>query len=119
MFLKSKKTDNYYLAIIPAKDRLNLKELELRLNDKIGFASESELKNILDLTPGAVSPFSLINDKENQVTLVISKQVLDSDIVSFHPNINTETLELKQKDFQSYLDSIKNKKIIFWFQVLF
>lgn len=117
LFLKSKKplTENskkYYLVILPGNKRLNLKELEQKLNEKITFASEQELKEILNLYPGAVSPFGLINNKDSKVELIIDKESLTSELISFHPNINTETIELTQQDFKKYLDTLKNKVII-------
>lgn len=113
LFLKTKKQESksYYLIILPGNKRLNLKELEQKLNEKITFASEQELKEILELTPGAVSPFGLINDKDSKVELIIDKESLTSNLISFHPNINTETIELTQQDFKKYLYSLKNKWI--------
>ena len=52
------------------------------------------------------------SSKENKTTLIIKKDIWNSDFVSFHPNINTETLELTGKDFQKYIGSLKNKMII-------
>jgi Ala-tRNA(Pro) deacylase len=113
LFMKSKKSkDNFYLIIIPAKERLEIKRFEQLLNEKLSFANDKELKDILNLTPGAVTPFSLINDNESKVNIIISKEVWESDLVSFHPNINTQTLELKGEDFHKYINSLKNKLII-------
>lgn len=112
LFLKNKKSTDYYLVIIPANEKLNLKEFESLLNQKLTFANEEELKTILNLTTGAVSPFGLINDANNLVTLIVKSSVWNYDFVSFHPNINTETLELKGIDFQKYIKSLKNKLLI-------
>jgi Ala-tRNA(Pro) deacylase len=112
LFLKNKKATNYYLIIIPANEKLNLKEFESLLNEKLTFANEEELKNILNLTTGAVSPFGLINDKENKTTLIIKEIIWNSDFVSFHPNINTETLELSGNNFQKYVQSLNNRLLI-------
>jgi len=113
LFIKSKKSSMFYLIIIPANEKLEIKKFELILNEKLCFANEKELKNILNITAGAVSPFALINDKNNKTTLIIKKDIWNSDFVSFHPNINIETLELKGNDFQKYINSLKNKSILF------
>ena len=90
-----------------------MKELDNMLNDKVKFANEEDLKNILNLTAGAVSPFGLINDEKKIVKIIIDKEVWNSDFVSFHPNINTETFELTKEDFHKYIKSLKNElKII-------
>lgn len=112
LFIKSKKSSNFYLIIIPAQEKLNIKSFENLLNEKLTFAKEEELNQILNLTTGSVSPFALINDKEAKVIIIISKDVWNSDFVSFHPNINTETLELTRNDFHNYINSLKNKLII-------
>ena len=62
----------------------------------------------MGLTPGSVSPFGLINDKDHKVKIVIDKEIWDSDFVSFHPNVNTETLELSGMDFHKYIESLDN-----------
>jgi Ala-tRNA(Pro) deacylase len=92
-----------------AHKRLNLEVLENSLKEKLKFANEDDLKNILGLTTGSVSPFGLINDQEHKVNIIIDKEILDIDKVAFHPNINTETLEISVKDFQKYINSLKNK----------
>lgn len=112
LFMKNNKSLRFYLIIIPENERLNIKKFESILNQKLKFANETELKNILNITAGAVSPFALINDKESQVNLIIDNKIWDSEFVSFHPNINTETLELKGKDFQKYIHSLNNKLIL-------
>lgn len=112
LFIKDKKSKIFYLVILPASKQLDMNKLGGLLNDKIKFANEEDLKNILGLNKGAVSPFGLINDKKNKVQIVIDKEVWDSEFVSFHPNINTETLELTKEDFHKFIKSLKNKLII-------
>jgi len=113
LFIKDRKSKIFYLLIMPAEKKLYMKELETILKDKVKFANEKNLKNILNLTAGAVSPFGLINDKSNIVKIIIDKEIWNSDFVSFHPNINTETLELIKEDFHKYIKSLKNELIIF------
>jgi len=108
LFIKDKKSKKFYLIILPANKNLDMAELGEILNDKIKFANENDLREILDLSAGSVSPFGLINDTENKVQIVIDKEVWNSDFVSFHPNINTETLELTREDFHKYIKSLKN-----------
>ncbi len=112
LFLKSKKNPNYYFVIIPSNKKLDLRQFETILNEKLSFAKDEELKDILGLSTGAVSPFGLINDKELKTILIINKDIWSSDYVSFHPNINTETLELTRENFQKYVISLKNKILI-------
>lgn len=108
LFVKDRKSKNFYLIIMPAEENMDFGKFGEIVGKKIKFANEQDLKKYLDITPGAVGPFGLINNKDHEVNVLIKKVVADEDYVSFHSNINTETLELTQKDFQKYLKSLKN-----------
>jgi len=112
LFLKNRKGNKFYLIILPENKKLDLELFENKLNEKLKFANEEELKEILGLTRGAVTPFGLINDAESKVNIIIDKEILESDYVNFHPNVNTATLNLSKKDFQKYLSSLKNEVTI-------
>lgn len=109
LFLKDRKSKRFYLVIMPHNKRLDMKHLSEVLEDNLKFANEDNLKDILNLNPGSVSVFGLLNDKENQVKLIIHKDVVESEYVSFHPNINTQTLEIQQKEFEIYLKIVGNE----------
>ena len=109
LFLKEKTGDNYFLFTIPADQRLDIKSLKTKLNSShLIFADEPDLENLLGLTKGAVSPLGLINDKDNRVIYVVDESVWAADIVTFHPNINTETLELSNEAFHSLIQNTGN-----------
>lgn len=112
LFLKDKNYSKYFLVVIEGDKRLNLKSLEKLLDSKLTFCNETELKEIIEVYPGAVSPFGLINDKNSIVKLIIDKSVLNEEYVNFHPNINTETLELPIEDFKKYLSTLENEILI-------
>ena len=61
------------------------------------------------LTPGSVSIFGLLHDQEHKVIVLISQKAWEADFVSFHPNINTETLEIPREGFHHFLSLLKNK----------
>ena len=109
LFLKDRKSKIFYLVILPAEKSLNLANIEAITGNKIKFANEVDLQTILGLTKGAVSPFGLINDSEKQTKVLIDKVIWEADFVSFHPNINTATIELTGKDFQKYIKVIGNE----------
>jgi len=111
LFLKDKKGKRYFLVIIPAKKQAELKKICETIGvSKVSFANEQTLQEKLDLKPGSVSPFGLINDKNNEVEVYIDKEVLEADIVGFHPNRNTATLELSGEMFKKFFKAI-NKEI--------
>jgi Ala-tRNA(Pro) deacylase len=112
LFLKNRKSKKFYLVVLPEDKPMDLDELGKKFNEKLKFANEENLKEFLGLTPGSVSPFGLINDKQGKILVVIDDKIWNSDFVSFHPNINSETLELSGKDFQKYIKSLKNDFLI-------
>lgn len=109
LFLKDKKSRRFYLIVAPEELAIDLKSLGLLLDEKLKFANEANLLEILGLTPGAVSPFGLLNDHQNQVKLILHRSVGESDYVQFHPNLNTQTLELTQGEFAKCLSLFGNE----------
>lgn len=113
LFLKEKAKDNYFLVTIPADQRLDIKVLKVKLNSAhLTFANEEDLEKYLGLTKGAVSPLGLVNDNINKVTYVVDESVWSADRVTFHPNINTETLELSQEAFHGFINNTGNTKLV-------
>ena len=112
LLVKGKSTGNFYMVIIPCEERIDRKKLKNHIEEDITFANSEELDKLLSLKPGSVSPFAIINDKNNKITIIFSRKVWESEILNFHPNINTETIELKNKEFTKYINSLKNKIII-------
>jgi Ala-tRNA(Pro) deacylase len=62
----------------------------------------------LGVTPGSVSPFGLIHDRDRAVRVAIDRDLKAADRVSFHPNINTVTLTLARMDFEKFLADCGN-----------
>ena len=61
LFLKSNK-NNFYLVSMVGSKKLDIKSLKKKLEvSELSFASEEELKNYLNLKPGSVSIFGVIN----------------------------------------------------------
>lgn len=90
----------FFLVMTRDDQRLNMHQLKQQLaTTRLSFAKEAELVDQLGTYTGAVSPFNLINDQDNQVTLVISRQLIDTNpLVGCHPNDNTKTVILKFAD---------------------
>jgi len=109
IFFRNHKGDRHYLVIIEHLAQLKIKDLEQRLKQgKLTFASDQRLMKYLGLQPGSVSPFGLINDKENHVHLFIDVKLLGFERLAFHPNINTATLVISKTDFISFLEHTGN-----------
>ncbi len=111
LFLKDG-SGKFFLVCMNALRRLDLKALKdiLHAKKKLFFASSEELKEKLHLTPGSVSILGMIYAQD--VTLIIDKEVWESERVGSHPNINTATLELKHEDLEKFYHSLTTEKFI-------
>ena len=88
-----------------------LKEFRKENNTRpLSFASEKELKDMIQILPGSVSPLGILNDKENKVKVFLDKEFIEkTDIIGIHPNDNTATIWLKTKDLINIIKEHGNK----------
>ena len=113
LFLKNKK-NNFFLLSCKDDTLIDLKRLKKNsIFGNISFAKENYLKKILNLTPGSVTPFGLLNDSENIVDFYLDENLLNYDIINFHPLINTSTIGLKISDFLNFMNL--QKKVVNFF----
>jgi len=109
IFFRNHKGNRHYLVILEHTQALDIHDLEKRLKQgKLSFASPKRMLKYLGLTPGSVSPFGLINDKENHVHIFLDENLKNSKTISFHPNINTASLIISYDDFERYLKCVGN-----------
>ena len=110
LFLKNKK-NNFYLFSCEENSIVNLKQLSKKINAKnLSFAKEEYLLKYLGIRPGSVSPYSLLNDKENKISFYLEDKLYESKKINFHPLVNTATITLSTSDFVEFM--IENKKKI-------
>ncbi len=110
IFFRNHKGDRHYLVILEHLQKLDIHDLEKRLKQgKLSFASDQRLMKFLGVEPGSVTPFGLINDKENHVHLFMDENLKSEDRLAFHPNVNTATVIISQKDFMKFLEYSGNR----------
>jgi Ala-tRNA(Pro) deacylase len=104
LFLRNQKGNRHYLVIIAHTKRADLRAVANQIGDgKLSFASPGRLLQYLGVTPGAVSPAGLINDREHHVRVFLDRDLKDAARISFHPNVNTATLTVAFGDFERFL----------------
>ncbi len=112
LFLTDKK-GHYYLYILKDDKRADLKDLAFKLKVlKLTFGSEEDLNTLLGLSKGSVTPLGIINDKDNKVTLVIDKDLVDKKLLC-HPNVNTKTISIEYKDLIKLIEYEKHNYIVY------
>ena len=109
LFFRNHKGNRHYLVVLDCERDLDIHDLEKRLKQgKLSFASPQRMIKYLDLQPGSVSPFGLINDTENHVHLFLDENLKNENSLSFHPNDNHATVVMTQKEFSRYLSIVGN-----------
>lgn len=111
IFLKNKNGD-FYLLILSEEKRADLKKIAHTINStRLSFASPQELKEILGLEAGGVTPFGIINDKNGSVFLIIDSDLKNKKLL-FHPNVNTKTISISFEDLIRVVEYLKCEFII-------
>ncbi len=109
LFLRNKKGNAHYLVVVERTTPVDIRKLTAALGeDRLSFASPERLATHLGLTPGAVSPFGILNDHAHAVIVVLDAALRDAARVGFHPNVNTATITLAFADFERFLASRGN-----------
>ena len=103
LYLRDKKKRNY--LIVAEEDRvIDLKSLHTIIgSDRLSFGSADRLFEMLGVRPGAVSPFTLINDPEHQVSLSIDAELMMAERLYFHPLVNDMTLGVTPEGLSRFL----------------
>jgi hypothetical protein len=72
----------------------------------VRWATEEHLDDILGSVKGSLNPFCLANDTNKKIkSYIIDERLAEHEYWSFHPFVNTATVELKQSDFNKFLTS--------------
>ena len=109
MFLAGKKDKNFYLFVLNDTKRLDIKKLNNLIGDKLHFGKEDDLKQKMNLVPGMVSIFGLLNNKDHDIKVFIDKAITYENKITFHPNDNTTTMFISVNDMYKFLNTLDYK----------
>lgn len=112
LYLRDKKKKNF-LVVAANETQVDMRTLQDKLGcGRLSFGSADRLWEFLGIRPGSVCPFTLINDPEQQVQVVLDADMMKGDIVNYHPLDNTMTIGLSPQDLLKFLDHTGHKPII-------
>ncbi len=98
LFVRNDKKVCYYLIIVKAERRIDLKEFRATFGTRrLSFANEDEMKELLGVSHGSVTPLGLLNDTDCRIKLFIDKDFAEG-IIGIHPNENTATVWMQTSD---------------------
>lgn len=108
LFLRNRQKTEFYLLLMPGEKPFRTKELSAQIGSaRLSFAEEGFLEQYLHIAPGAVSIMGLMNDKENQVRLLVDQDLLKDEYLCCHPCVNTASLKLRTGDvFSVFLKAV-------------
>jgi len=103
LFLKDKK-DGLWLVVAREELRIDLNALAKALGaPRFSFGSGELLMEVLGVPPGSVTPFAIMNDKDNAVRVVLDAGMLALDPLNFHPLRNDRTTAISPGDLLVFL----------------
>lgn len=103
LFLKCKK-GNLYLVVALNDARIDLKTLHTKLGSgRLSFGNADLLVEVLGVKPGSVTPFALVNDTGNRVTVVLDEAMMRHDLLNYHPLSNDATTSIARDDLLRFI----------------
>jgi Ala-tRNA(Pro) deacylase len=105
LFLKDKK-GALWLVVTLEDATVDLKALPARIGAaRISFGNAALLEEVLGVTPGSVTPFGLINDTGQRVTVVLDQAMMARDPLNYHPLVNDATTAIAPADLLAFIRS--------------
>ena len=108
LFLKDKNS-NYALVSMDLHQKADLKKIAAHLGfSRLSFCSADELLDILNITPGSVSPLCIMADKKNCVRVLFDKNFCGKKVI-IHPLRNTASISLSFDDLLRFVKYFNHK----------
>ncbi len=103
LFLKCKK-GSLWLVVTLENAVIDLKRLHVKLGSgRLSFGRGELLQEVLGVPPGSVTPFSLINDTRQRVSVVLDADMMSHEVLNFHPLVNTATTTIARDDLIHFI----------------
>lgn len=108
LFLKDKAGD-YVLVSALGSTMIKLNQLHKRIGTKrLSFGKPDALLDLLGVVPGSVTVFSVLNDTDAKVRLILDKALFAYDDVWFHPMRNTASTRVKPQDLIRFAEAVNH-----------
>lgn len=110
LLLKNKKATNYYMVVLWDKKRLDVNKIrEFFWDTKMSFVDSDSMMWLINVKPGSVSPYALINNEQKNIVVVFDAELVWKN-VWLHPLQNDNTVVTSFENVVKYLDHL-------WFEV--
>ncbi|MBF0209891.1 MAG: prolyl-tRNA synthetase associated domain-containing protein [Desulfamplus sp.] len=109
LFFKDRK-DNLFLVVTLSDKQINIKDIAKKIDAKNpSFAKPELLFEVMGITPGAVTPFAVVNIKDHKVKIVLDEEMMQHKILNFHPLVNTATTTINSDDLVKFIEHCNQK----------
>lgn len=116
LFLKDK-SGAYVLISALGITEIRLNHLHKRIGTKrLSFGKPEALLELLGVVPGSVTVFSVLNDTDCQVRLILDKGLFSDDAVWFHPMRNTASTRIAPNDLIRFAEATGHSPTVIDFQ---
>ena len=104
LFVKDKK-GRIFLITAKGETAIDLKRTHetLGASGRLSFCSADQLRDLLGVEPGSVTPFGVVNDREGRVSVILDANLMEHERVNFHPLVNTATTGVSREDLVRFL----------------
>jgi Ala-tRNA(Pro) deacylase len=118
LFLRDQKGVLWLVSALQST-RIDLKGLPAVIGSgRLSFGKAELLEEVLGVTPGSVTAFALVNDRERRVRFVLDRALAEADPVNFHPLRNTATTSVSQAGFRAFLAAVGVEPLVVDFAAL-
>lgn len=99
LLLCNRQKTSIFLLMLPGEKVFKTSVLSREIgSSRLSFADGELMERFLDITPGSLSVLGLMNDKENNVRLLIDRALLQEEFIGVHPCVNTSSLKIRTRD---------------------
>jgi Ala-tRNA(Pro) deacylase len=104
LFVRDKK-GRYFLITAKDETPIDLKRAHeaIGASGRLSFGSADQLRELLGVEPGSVTPFAVINDRAGRVTMILDANLMEHERVNFHPLVNSMTTGVSRDDLVRFL----------------
>jgi len=105
LFLKDEK-GAVWLIVCLEDARIDLKATPAKIGSKrLTFGKPELLMELLGVEPGSVTPFGLINDTANRITVILEERMMRESLLNYHPLSNDATSTIAAGDLLAFIRS--------------
>lgn len=103
LFLKDRK-GRVFLLVALEDAEIDLKSLPALIGcGRLSFANAVLMQALLGVSPGAVTPFGLVNDTGRRIEVLLDEEMMACPLLNFHPLRNDATTTIASADLLRFI----------------